>query len=323
MKRASWLGALLAFTLGAAEAHAQIFVPYPSGGVTISARSRFGRASISLYGPLNGVGYGYGYGRISVYQIYSPPPIIIVNGSVDPLARRRRLPLALEPLDDEEDPPPARLPKRPVRPQPREEEDVPMPPRRPPEREPDPERELVPPPQPEPPAKPPERKRPEPPKVVPEVDPLAESARHIKLGRQAFADGEYGRAAFRFRQAANVAPREPLAYFLLAQAQLALGKYRDAVESIRSGIDLRPDWPTTGIKPTDLYGGNAAEFADHLERLEATLAQHPNDPILLFLHGYFLWFDGRKEEARPLFERAAPLVPDRTTIDRFLEAKPG
>jgi hypothetical protein len=325
MYRVRWLAALLGLWLLAEGARAQIVIPYADGGITISARGRHGRARISVYGSLYGVGYGYGWGynRINVYQIYSPPPIIIVKGSVDPLAARRRLPLPLEPVDEDEDPPPARRPAQPVRPRPPAEEDLPAPPPRLPEPERQPERELVPRPQPEPPpAKPPERKRLEPPKVSPEADPLAESARHLKLGKQAFADGLYGRAAFRFRQATVAAPREPQAYFLLAQAQFALGKYRDAVESIRSGIELRPDWPRTGAKPTDIYGANVADFADHLERLEATLAQHANDPILLFLYGYFLWFDGRKEEARPLFERAAPLVPDRTAIDRFLQAKP-
>src|SRR6516164_2281855 len=138
MKPARWLVALLGVTLGAVEAQAQIIISAASGGITISARGRIGRGRISVYGSLYGVGYGYGYTRINVYQVYSTPSIIIVNGSVDPLARRRRLPLALEPADaDDDEPPPARRPERPRRPRPRDEEDTPPPPRRPPEREPE------------------------------------------------------------------------------------------------------------------------------------------------------------------------------------------
>ena len=43
---------------------------------------------------------------------------------------------------------------------------------------------------------------------------------------------------------------------------------------------------------------------------------------MLFLRGYALWFDGRKEEARPLLHRALPRAANRTAIDRFLRALP-
>jgi tetratricopeptide (TPR) repeat protein len=144
----------------------------------------------------------------------------------------------------------------------------------------------------------------------------------LALGRKAFAAQEYGRAAQRFRQATAAAPREALPHFLLAQALVVLGKYGEAVDAILAGMALRPDWPTARFGPRELYGPHADDYPRHLARLEQTLARHPDDPDLLFLYAYQLWFDGRKEEARLLFERALPRTADPGVINRFLRTLP-
>ena len=41
---------------------------------------------------------------------------------------------------------------------------------------------------------------------------------------------------------------------------------------------------------------------------------------LLFLLGYELWFDGKRDDATVLLRRAASLALDTTIIDRFLVA---
>jgi tetratricopeptide (TPR) repeat protein len=142
------------------------------------------------------------------------------------------------------------------------------------------------------------------------------------LGREAFALQEYARAQRRFQQAVDAAPQDALPYFLLAHAQFALGKYQEAVVSIGAGIRLRPDWPTAGFRPIELYGMNQADYADHLKRLKEALASYPNDPFLVFLNAYQLWFDNRQWEARSLFERARTLAPDPGPSERFLQAMP-
>jgi hypothetical protein len=177
--------------------------------------------------------------------------------------------------------------------------------------------------QPEPPPE-----KPEPPKVLPrppqpDPDPRREAARQIELGKQAFAAREYGRAAECFRLAAVADPNDGLARLLLGQAQLALGKYPQAFAALRVGLNLRPDWPTSPFRPLDLYGPHVADYAAHLAALEDALSAHPDDGLLLFLSAYALWFDGRRAEARPLLERAAPVLPDRTLVERFLRALPG
>jgi tetratricopeptide (TPR) repeat protein len=172
------------------------------------------------------------------------------------------------------------------------------------------------------PQNPPPAARPEPPRQPQVEEREDEKARLIRLGREAMAAAEYGRAADRFRQAGAVAPGEALPKLLLAQALLALGKYRDAVDSLSAGLTLEPNWSASAFRPLELYGPNVVDYSDHLRRLEETLARHPDDPVLLFLTAYALWFDGRKDEARLLFRRALPGAPDPAVIERFLGAMP-
>jgi hypothetical protein len=344
--------ALAGLAIGAADLPAQgFFGPSGYAGFGFSYSGFRGRRGLSLsfnrtfvgYGGYGGFGYGYGYGafapQVSI-AVYTPPPILfapprmflddpdiamLMRPDVDLLPRLRQ---PLDPLL------PGGAPAggfRPRRPDERADARRAMPPDVPPP---------IPPDRPRP--RPPERpapkvdKPPELPKPPrPEADPQAESARLIALGRAAFAAQEYGRASERFRQAARVArmrapgrlqaPRpgeDPLPHFLLGQALFALGNYREAVEAIQAGLTLRPEWPTVRFVPLELYGPNPGDWTAHLRRLEDVRLRHPNDPVLLFLNAYELWFDGRKDEARALFRRARPGAADPTFIDRFLRPPP-
>jgi cytochrome c-type biogenesis protein CcmH/NrfG len=114
------------------------------------------------------------------------------------------------------------------------------------------------------------------------------------------------------------------AHFLAAQANLALGKYKDAVNAIEQGMRRRPDWPKADFNPRkELYKGNEPDFVEHLERLQEAQMKSPDNPTYLFLYAYALWFDGRQAEAVPLFRRARAKTADTTYIDAFLKAAPG
>lgn len=168
-------------------------------------------------------------------------------------------------------------------------------------------------------ARPPAPKIPEP----PGGGPREESARLLTLGVGAFGAEEYGLAALRFRQATAADPKGSRAHFLLAQAQFALGKYRDAVASIHAGMRRHKEWPRAPFQPRlDLYKGIEPSFDAHLKRLQATLAKAPDDPAFLFLHGHQLWFDGRQPQALAAFRRARMFAADTTFLDAFLAAAP-
>jgi hypothetical protein len=322
--------ALFGLAAGAAELRAQVVIgpnPYLGGtGVVYASHGRHASFALGISGYWGNPFWNspYGYNAINqVTVVYAPPPVTTTTvilpppvlgsrivrlddlGTLDPELR------ADAPRVPDRAPPPAPAPApapmpplpggrdagvfRPLAPDNRDKAAKPV--------VPEPKGELP---------------RPAP----PEADPKAEAARQLKVGREAHAAREYGRAAQRFREAARQTPDDALPYLLLGQSLFAAGRYAEAVEAIRAGVTLRPDWPDARFAPRELYGDNAAEFNDHLRRLREALDMLPDDPVLLFLYAYQLWFDGRQEEARPLFRRARPGVPDPAVIDRFLAARP-
>jgi hypothetical protein len=305
------------------------------GGITYSRHRGNSLLTASIGGLTFAPAFGYGvlapgyvasgFNSITVITppVVVPPPVVIApqvaarpNGILNDDLARDILPRSF--IDGRPGPPPTpdlpprQMPGRdaghfrPLEPDNRDKAARPVPP--------------PPPPKPEPPE--PEKKRDLPLPPLPEPDPLAEAARQVALGKTAFANMELGRAVQRFRKATELNPNHPQAWFLLAQAQLGLGKYLDALDAIRSGMALRPDWPRENFRPLELYGPHVAEYPEHLHRLEDTLTRNPNDTSLLFLYAYQLWFDGRKDEARIRFERLRN-GPDRNLVERFLRAAPG
>ena len=345
-----WVGAALVGALAAeSPARAQWIGPPPFGGGFFNSGVGFNYTGRHLrvggffgssaygYGGFSPFGYGYGYGgpfpfgvrsRVTVINTVAAPavvsPIVVNIGQVN---INNPPPNGVQPpFSDEEDLPPQIDPRdfviiRPRNGRPRPPEAVPAP---------QPDR---PPPKPAP-KEPPPRPVPQP-KVdlgkgtplplqpPPEANPRDEAARQVGLGRQAFAAGEYGRALERFRRAAEVRPADPLPHFLAAQALFAMGKYREAVASIAAGVKLAPDWPASRFRPRDLYGPNAEAYNNHLRELRDALAARPDDPALLFLLGYQMWFDGQRDQARLLFERAAKRARDPAPIEPFLKDEGG
>jgi hypothetical protein len=327
MKRVrGWL-ALLLLLGGVTAAPAQFILPSPYAGgfgISIGKYGRHGHLSAYLAG-----GYGYyespffypaGFNRVTVVQVYNPPTVVVAPPPIVADLDRPAPRLPPRPRAEEVEPPVEKpLPGepaggfRPVRAEDRARAREQVPPAAPPPKPPEAPKEKE-----KPKEKPPELPHP----PFPEADPRAESARLSALGRAAFAAGQYGRAAQRFGQATRVNPNAADAYFLLAQAEVALGKYDEAVEAIQAGMRLEADWPTAKFRPVTLYDGNVADLPEHLWRLEDALTRHPDDAVLLFLYAYQLWFDGRQDEARPLFQRAAAVAPDKSFSERFLLARP-
>jgi hypothetical protein len=166
--------------------------------------------------------------------------------------------------------------------------------------------------------------RPPPPDpLLPKDDPIEEGKRLARLGEAAFRGQEYGLAARKFSQALEVDPASGRAYFLLGQAYFALGKYRDAVQTIGLGLGLDPLWPKSPFRPRfELYGDHPEDWQRHLELLEDTLAQQPNNAGYLFLLAYLRWFDDERLEAARLFREVRPRVADPALVDQFLKATP-
>lgn len=152
---------------------------------------------------------------------------------------------------------------------------------------------------------------------VPPDEPKSRSKYLIEKAREAFLLGELGRSAERLQAAIALAPNAPLPYFLLAQVHVARGEYPEAVATIREGMRKNPDWPAAKFDPTTMY--SRPEFFDpDLQRLKAAHEAKPDDPALLFLYGYQLFFLGDRKEAAKLFQRAAARTKENAIIERFL-----
>jgi hypothetical protein len=92
------------------------------------------------------------------------------------------------------------------------------------------------------------------------------------------------------------------------------------VASIRDGMKLAPDWPTTAFRLKELYGDATARFDRQLADLWVAAEANLNEPGLAFLLGYQLWFTGDRRAATTLFRATAPRVKDPALIERFLRA---
>jgi Flp pilus assembly protein TadD len=135
-------------------------------------------------------------------------------------------------------------------------------------------------------------------------NPVKEAARLVKLGREAFAAGDYGQAAEHFDRATRANPKTAEPHFLKAQAAFAFGGYAEAVTAIRAGLLLDPTWPGGAFDPKEPYGENVRAFIGHLADLRKAVAANPGQPTLEFLLGYQLWFIGEQAEAKRWFGAA-------------------
>lgn len=141
-----------------------------------------------------------------------------------------------------------------------------------------------------------------------EADPKKEAERRVRLGRAAFAEAAYGRAAEHFEKATASDPTDAGIYFLHAQAKFASGEYADAVAQIRDGLARDRRWPESAFNPAAMYG-DARQFAKHLTDLRKAAADNPT-VTLEFLLGYQLWFGGEKAEADRVFRAAERRLMD-------------
>lgn len=312
MMRARGL-ALLALVAAPVDLEAQVVRPLPPRPRSPALALSYPRANAAFTGFWTSSFYGfsgypawpvapfpaYPFWGPSVEIVYQPPPVyitppVVINQPIVIVPPSRP-----EALDDDRLPRMAPGQREPVKERVRPAPEKPVPPRAAP-------REIVPPPAA---AKPAQSLR------------LSRSDRLLALGQQAFAEGFHGRAERFFATATAVPPVDPLAYFYLGQARFARAEYQEAVASIEGGLRIMPEWVRARFRADELYGPHPDVFKEHLGRLEETLARHPADPHLLFLHGYQLWFSGRQDEARTQFQRAAKAGANPVILQLFLNAR--
>ena len=143
------------------------------------------------------------------------------------------------------------------------------------------------------------------------------SERMLK-GSQLFRDRRYADASDQFRRAIPLDPDNGLPRFSQAHAMFALGDYDNASYNLRRGLDLMPEWTSSGNNIRALYGSQS-DFTDHLTALSAHLCSHPEDGEALAVHGYVLFFTGNLEGAEIAFRTFAESRPEDPLGPHFLE----
>ncbi len=154
---------------------------------------------------------------------------------------------------------------------------------------------------------------------VAQANPIEESKRLQQLGLDAFEEHQFGKALERLKQAVRIAPDQGDNYFLLAEAQFACEKYREAVATINKGLKVQKNWPKTRFSPRQLYGVQQFVFEDQLMALEKLVKESPKDSILEFLYAYHLWFEGKQKEAKVHFEKLISQNKDDENVLYFLK----
>lgn len=140
---------------------------------------------------------------------------------------------------------------------------------------------------------------------------------YLRLGREAFAQGDYRAAAGHFLNATFARSADPLGRLYYAMCQFARGDYPTAGRAV---YRLACSWPAlaeSAIDVRDLYA-EAETFERHLAALERAVERDQQAFLPTFLLACIYHSAGRAPQAAELFGRAAKLRPNDQAVKSFL-----
>lgn len=136
----------------------------------------------------------------------------------------------------------------------------------------------------------------------------------LRLGQNAFARGDYGAAVDAFRAASRVSPElwaagevsegvqaSHMAFVELGHAQLLIGQFEAARESLIQGLRLAPHLRQAGLDLRDL-GEKLEEMNARVEQMRTVEMVAPLERAIFFLRAYLDLFT---DEVRAVSERLA------------------
>ena len=142
--------------------------------------------------------------------------------------------------------------------------------------------------------------------------------RYIGFGDSYFAKQKYSEAYDRYKKAAQAGPSVADASFRQAFVLSAMGKYGDAVKAVKEGLKINPDWPTSDFRLSELYGVDENVKQANLNAMIRDAGHDPTDSNVALLLGIHYYFDDRREDAKPLLQRAAKLSGNDSPAAAFL-----
>lgn len=138
-------------------------------------------------------------------------------------------------------------------------------------------------------------------------------------GHRAFAAGRYGDAARAFLLAAQLNQGDPAARLCAAHARTALGHYEPAAHLIRRAFELQPRMAYLPIDIRTAYA-KPGDFESHLEALNRSWEEQPNESARCLVLGYTLLFSKQPRKAESVLGRAMELDPADTVVRLLHEA---
>lgn len=165
---------------------------------------------------------------------------------------------------------------------------------------------------------------PPPPVKIDKPSPPEALARSIRLQQHGDAwlkKSEYQQAYERYRRAAAAAPERAAPRFRMAYVMAASGRFSLAVQQIKRGLELDPDWPSTGRSLDEVFGEDRRlGVLSLIQEVAAWVREDIRDPDRLFLLGVLLHFDD-DSQAVPFFENALRLAGEGEHLHAFLRSK--
>jgi Tfp pilus assembly protein PilF len=110
-------------------------------------------------------------------------------------------------------------------------------------------------------------------------DPNVRKQKFFASGQSYFAQGKYPEAAIQFSNAIDIDPRFAEAHYQLAQADLKLREWNQALQELSRSVELQPDnYPARIDLANLLVSGH--DFKHAQEQIDLLLASQAENPLV-------------------------------------------
>ncbi|MCS7025953.1 MAG: tetratricopeptide repeat protein [Bryobacteraceae bacterium] len=148
-------------------------------------------------------------------------------------------------------------------------------------------------------------------------DPNVVKVKYLERGNEYFKNGKYKEASIMYKSALKKDMRYGEAYYRLGLSELRLGRYVDAVRSLRRAVELQPDNLDATTQLADIYLAvfvrdpkKNTEFGKDLEQMaERLLKNDPKSFLGLRIKGFLAVAAGDTKTALEHFEAANRVKP--------------